>query len=134
MNGLNTYPEVRSFGAEHIIGTGRFRTNGASDPSSTYYGGSLKGLFAVTRTAQGVLRVAFSNTGFKWPNQPVIMVSQAIASGVPFMAALVGDWDNTNRRFAVTTLDAAFAAQDIASHADSWVMFTLHGNNRSRIR
>ena len=134
MNGINTYLHVRSFGAEQIIGTGRFRTNGASDPSSTHYGGSLKGLYAVTRTAQGVLRVAFANTGFTWPNQPVIVVSQAIEASAPFVAMLVGDWDNTNRRFAIRTADAAFAAQDIASHADSWVMFSIFGTNRSRIR
>jgi hypothetical protein len=134
MNGINTYLGVRSFGAEQLIGTGRFRPNGASAIDNTLNTGSLKGLFTVTRQSAGLYRVAFALAGFKFPTQPVILLDLSVDAIANYSHLVrIGDWDNTNRRFDIQSHRAG-VAQEIAASASNWVHFAILGTGRSKIR
>jgi hypothetical protein len=135
MNGINTYLGVRSFGAEQIIGTGRFFPNGASAVSQTTLAGSMKGLFTVTRQGVGNFRVAFALAGFKFPTQPIIVVSPGFLDLASYyeVAVFGADWSNTNRRFDIQTHRAG-VAREVAADAANVVHFAILGNARSRVR
>jgi hypothetical protein len=134
MNGINTYLGVRSFGAEQLVGTGRFKPNAAGAIDNTQNAGSLKGLFTATRTGVGAYRVAFALTGFKFPTQPTIVLGVSVDALANYTAVIqIGDWDNTNRRFDIQSHRGG-VAQEIASNAANWVHFFVFGNGRSKIR
>jgi hypothetical protein len=134
MNGINTYLGVRSFGAEQIIGTARFKPAGAgADPTDLT--GSMKGLFTCTRQGVGLYRLAFALAGFKWPTQPVIVVTPAFDALANYydVALVAADWSNTNRRIDIQAHRGG-VAYEVTANAANVVHVALLGNARSKIR
>ena len=114
-----------------VYGTGGFRPNAASNPSSTNNRGTLKGLFTVTYTATGLYTVTFSPTKFKFrTGQFPIIVPVATAKDTTatnrFQVIREGDWDNTNRRFGIRAYQEGTAFQ-VPSDAANWIDFILYG-------
>lgn len=110
------------------LGTGGFRPNAASDPSSTYFRGSLKGLYTVAYAATGLYTVTF-DAGFEFPQKPLIVLAETmvdVTNTNRFRAVKKGDWNNTTRQFVIASLQesAAFA---IPSDADNWIDFFIFG-------
>jgi hypothetical protein len=115
---------------ETVIGSGRFRPNGTSNPSATLMGGNLKGYFSVAYTATGLYTVTLAR-GFKFPSDrlPTIVVSCSNADNTAthrFQVNLVGDWNNTTRSFVVQARQEATALAP-PSNAGNWISFVLVG-------
>lgn len=132
INGIGTFPLCGTFAADRFVGDLRFRPNAASAP--TVLGGSLKGLYTVTYSATGKLVVQFTPTSFKFAIQPTIVVSSTcadITNTNRFWATLLGDWDNTNRRFTVQCVQSDVAFQ-VPSDANNWVQATIAIGTKDR--
>lgn len=136
--GIGARGDVFGFLPETHIGTGRFRPNGSSNPSSSNNGGTLVGLFTVTYGATGLYTVTLSPKGLKFPSTrpPVILLTAGNVDNTNtnrFQVNLVGDWTNSTRSFVIQARQEATAFA-VPSDPGNWIQFALIGTPSSAKR
>lgn len=125
INGVSSDPIIGTFRPECYIGDGQIPPNGGADPVAASLGGTLRGLYSVTRAGAGELLVTLDKR-MKFPVVPTIVVTAVCAdlAGNLFTAVQVGHYDNANHRFTIGTI-AGGAAADVAADPNNWVNFAI---------